>query len=98
MQAGLITATPGSWTDYDQVERDIAEDRAKYRIVKVAFDPANAGQIAGHLQADGVELVEFRQNHFTYNEPMQEWEKAGRGPAAGPQRRQGFTLDDGATS
>jgi phage terminase large subunit-like protein len=73
--AGLVTATPGSWVDYDQVEREIQEDVARFDVRKVAFDPANAGQIAQHLSASGLEVVQFSQHARYTNEPMQEFER-----------------------
>lgn len=75
MDSGLITATEGSWVDYDQVEREIAVDVARFDVKKVAFDPANAGQIALHLKATGLDVVQFIQRATYTNEPMQEIER-----------------------
>lgn len=78
--AGHIRATPGNVADYDEIERDILADVAKFRPRALAFDPWNAQHLITHLTAktDGLELVEFAQTPANFNEPMKEFERLAK--------------------
>ena len=70
IELGLIEETPGDVTDYDVIRADVGRLGGRYRILKIAFDPFNARQLANQLTEDGFELVEFPQRIAAFNEPM----------------------------
>lgn len=71
---GFLSTTPGSLTDYDQVERVVLEDRARFQLAAVGFDRWNALQIATHLKQAGVNMVEVGQGFRDLSEPSKELE------------------------
>lgn len=75
IRSGHVIATPGDTTDYDHIERRVIEDCERFAVREVAYDPWNASHVANHLQAQGVQLIEFGQTIKNYNEPMKELER-----------------------
>jgi len=53
-------------------ERSISE---QFNIREIAFDPWNATQMANNLEADGFNLVQFRQGFVSMNEPSKAFER-----------------------
>lgn len=73
---GLIIATSGNVTDYDQVEGEIAQECSDNSVINVGYDPHNAAQIAQHLQdRHGVRVIDYAQGFAHMNEPCREWER-----------------------
>jgi phage terminase large subunit-like protein len=70
IQEELMCETQGDVTDYSVIRADLNRLGGLYRIVRIAFDPFNARQLANELTEDGFELVEFPQRIATFNEPM----------------------------
>jgi len=72
---GLLIATPGNIIDMDQIEADVAELRDGRQLREVCFDPGhNATQWAGHLEDEGLEMVEVRPTVLNFSEPLKWWE------------------------
>ncbi len=83
---GWLVATPGNTIDYDYIERDIlgihdqpgVEDVPglcdRFQVEEIAFDPYNATQLATHLSAGGITMVEVRQGFQSLSEPSKEFE------------------------
>jgi phage terminase large subunit-like protein len=69
-----ITVTPGSVTDYDQIEVELLDDRQRYNVREVPYDPYQATQLATHMLKARVPMVEVRQIVGNMSEPMKKWE------------------------
>ncbi len=71
---GLLTLTPGNVTDFDQIEAELVADASRYQIVEVPFDPFQATQLASHMLAEGLPMVEMRPTVLNFSEPMKQLE------------------------
>ncbi len=71
---GLLTLTPGNVTDFDQIEAELLADASRFQIVEVPFDPFQATQLASHMLAEGLPMVEMRPTVLNFSEPMKELE------------------------
>jgi len=65
----LLRLTDGNATDYDVVRRDINEISKQFTVRQMGIDPWNAQHIAQQLQADGYEVVAFRQGYGSLSSP-----------------------------
>lgn len=71
VRAGWIVATPGEVTDYDMIEDQLRADaRMLQDLREIPFDPFQATQLAGHMLAEGLPMVEMRQTVNNLSEPM----------------------------
>ena len=52
---GLLTVTPGVVVDYGAVRAAILADATTYGVAEIGFDPWNAMQLAGELEAEGLD-------------------------------------------
>lgn len=73
-RAGLLTVTEGSVTDYDLIERELLDDCRRFRVKGVPYDPWQATQLASHMMAQRVPMIETRQIVANMSEPMKAWE------------------------
>jgi phage terminase large subunit-like protein len=71
---GWVRTTPGEVTDFDVVAESVLEDRDRYALGDVAFDPAQATQFCNNLQKEAVRMVEVRPLVLNFSEPMKELE------------------------
>lgn len=71
---GWLTVTDGEVTDYDVIEDGIRADCARFQVAEVAFDPFQATQLAGHMLAEGVPMIEMRPTVLNFSEPMKQLE------------------------
>ena len=71
-EAGLITATDGSTTDFRVIERDLAELTKIFKPQEVAFDPRFADQIVQNLSDAGITMVEHSQSPAALALPTEE--------------------------
>lgn len=71
---GKIILTDGNVTDYGVIEDDIRADASSFKIASVGFDPWQASSIMQRLQADGLNVQEYRQTVQNMSEPMKELE------------------------
>lgn len=78
----LLTVTGGNIIDMDYIEDDVIALRDDHDLQEVCYDPGhNATQWAGHLDDEGLDMVEVRPTILNFSEPMKWWEalvKAGR--------------------
>jgi len=74
VRSGRLTVTPGEVTDFDVIEDDIRADCSRFQMKEVPFDPWQATQLSGHMLAEGVPMVEFRQTVQNMSEAMKELE------------------------
>ena len=72
---GLLKTTPGNIIDMDFIENDVVELRGGRNLQEVCFDPGhNATQWAGHLEDEGLDMVEVRPTVLNFSEPLKWWE------------------------
>jgi len=69
-----IVLTDGNVTDYSVIEEDLREDASNFKVISVGFDPWQASSIMQRLQADNLEVMEYRQTVQNMSEPMKELE------------------------
>jgi phage terminase large subunit-like protein len=71
---GWIQTTPGDVLDFDVVQESVVDDRDRYAVGDVAYDPAQATQLCNNLQKEAVRMVEVRPLVLNFSEPMKEME------------------------
>lgn len=71
---GYLTATPGNIIDYDYIESDLDNDKSKFGIKELAYDPFHATQFCTRMSAAGFEMIEFGATVKNFSEPMKELE------------------------
>jgi len=74
---GLITATEGNVTDYDQVEAQLLADLARFQLVELAHDRWNITQLVTHLKDRLGEsrIIDYPQSFSGMSSPSKELEK-----------------------
>lgn len=73
-RSGHLRVTDGEVIDFDQIEDQLRTDVTSLVIGEVAVDPFQATQLIGHLLAEGLPMVEYRQTVATMSEPMKQLE------------------------
>ena len=73
-EAGFLTLTPGSGTDYEYLKKDIREVNDSHHVVQIAFDMFQAHQMAMELEAEGMEAIKIPQNVMHLSEPMKKFD------------------------
>lgn len=69
----LLTVTPGPRTDYEFLEKELMEFKAKFRPERVGLDPGyNAEQFRQHMEREGVQIAEIPHTVLRFSEPMKE--------------------------
>lgn len=66
---GLLVATPGDVVDYAAVRSTILEDATTFGVSEIGYDPWNAQQLAGELEAAGLVMVPIRPGFPTMHDP-----------------------------
>lgn len=69
-EAGWITTTPGNITDLQHLIKDAAEMNGNHQVLEMAIDPNRAWGVSPLLQAEGLNVVEYRNTVLTMSEPM----------------------------
>lgn len=73
-ETGRFVLTPGNVIDIDFIEEDIRDICTKFDVQSIAYDPWQATQLATHLMADRLPMVEMRQITANMTEPMKQLE------------------------
>ena len=68
-QAGILTVTESNTTDYDVVRAHIDRDATDFNIRLVGYDPWNATQLIGELEAHDMTCVKVPQTAARLNDP-----------------------------
>ncbi len=76
LESWLATSPAGYVVDYDSIHAALIEAAEQYNLQGVAYDPWNATQAAVKLEAEGVEMLEFRQGYRTMSGPAKAFEAA----------------------
>ena len=67
---GCLTICPGEYVDYNYVVRWFLEQRQKYRIETIGYDPAKAFMMIQEMKEKGFILNEVRQGEITLTAPL----------------------------
>lgn len=70
VSAGVLTATPGNFVDFDYIKDEIDNSNGVYDIRAIYYDPMFANETALDLYERGIECTPMKQTHFQYNEPI----------------------------
>ena len=76
VKAGHVTQTEGNVNDFQQIEKEILADAARFGPSKIAFDSWNAASTANNLINEGLPLEVFIQGPRSYNPAMKALEIA----------------------
>ena len=69
VEDGDLIVTPGEVINYNKIQEKLLELSELVKFRDVMFDPWSAQQMHNNLVAEGIEMVEFRQNTGNYSEP-----------------------------
>lgn len=75
-EAGLLTATPGTVTDYIRVEADAVELCSRFQVQELAFDPYFAEELTQRIyDKTCIQRVAFAQTAGNFAAPSAEFER-----------------------
>lgn len=75
-EQGFLTACPGDIVDRDMVEDYVRQLCGRLDVQEIAFDRYAAGEMMRRMDADGLPVVEFRQNFSIYTPAINAFERA----------------------
>lgn len=67
---GLLTITEGNIIDFESIENDLLEDRNKFQVREVCYDPYQATELATRMLKEGMPMVEVGATVRNFSEPM----------------------------
>ncbi|GHV17810.1 hypothetical protein FACS189425_04890 [Clostridia bacterium] len=70
VQSGWLTIVDGDYVDYNLVFEWFLEQRSKYRLESVGYDPAKAFMLVQAMKDKGFQMNEVRQGEFTLTAPL----------------------------
>ncbi len=71
-----LIATDGNEIDFNEIQEEITNDMSEYSVKEITYDPWRATQLAQGLQAQGANIVEFRNTVPNMSPAMFELEAA----------------------
>ena len=71
-----LIATDGNEIDFNEIQADIKQDLDTHGAKEITYDPWRATQLAQGLQADGANIIEFRNTVANMSPAMYELEAA----------------------
>jgi phage terminase large subunit-like protein len=72
---GMLTVTEGDVLDYGFIREQLNQDRAKFKVTDVVYDPWNASQLVNDLVADGAPMRPLRQGFASLSGPTKELQR-----------------------
>lgn len=72
IEDGHVHVNPGNLTDFDEISKDLQEDRTMHDLREVAYDPALSSYWARKQVEAGLPMVEIAQRSAYYTQPLQE--------------------------
>ena len=69
---GRLVTTPGDVLDFSALEGELIDDSSAFQVVRIAYDPWQATQLAQGLQAQGAAVIEYRNTVANFSSPMKE--------------------------
>ena len=73
---GHLIATDGNEIDFNEIQSDLKDALEQYHAKEITYDPWRATQLAQGLQAEGANIVEFRNTVANMSPAMYELEAA----------------------
>lgn len=73
---GHLIATDGNEIDFNEIQEELKNDMEKFSAKEITYDPWRATQLAQGLQAEGANIVEFRNTVANMSPAMYELEAA----------------------
>ena len=70
VKAGWMTIVPGRYVGYEYIANWFLEQRHRFDIQAIGFDPYNAVDLQKKLSAEGFRMQVVRQGPLTFNAPM----------------------------
>lgn len=67
-----LVMTDGNMIDFGRIEEDLDDDRRRFLVEEMTFDPAQATMLMTRMMAKGANISEFQQNAGNFSEPMKE--------------------------
>ena len=67
---GFLTIVPGDYVQYESVFEWFKDAAAKYDLMSIGYDPANAMRLVQSMQSAGLPVNVVRQGPLTLNAPM----------------------------
>lgn len=74
-ERGLLTATPGATTDFDQIEREVFQIHQAFNIKRLGYDRFLAQQLIQHWEDGGIECVDVPQTIGVMGPPTAELQR-----------------------
>ncbi len=72
LRGGWAREFAGETTDYDRLRHDILEINQRFPIQHLGYDPCQALQLAGQLEAEGIPLTKVQQGYAHLHAPTKE--------------------------
>lgn len=70
---GYISVVPGNVIDYEYIRQVVNEACKDYNVQVIGCDPANAWQLIGNLQGDGVNIEQYSMSWMNVSEPSKQF-------------------------
>ena len=67
-----LILTEGNMIDFACIEADLEEDRKRFQVEEIVFDPSQATMLVTRLMERGVAVQQFDQNARNYSEPTKQ--------------------------
>lgn len=71
---GLLTVTDGDVIDFEEIKESLRGFASRFDLQAVAYDPFQATQLSQEMMAEGLPMIEIRQQVQILSEPMKELE------------------------
>jgi phage terminase large subunit-like protein len=75
---GRLTVTDGDVLDFSRIEQDLLDDSSRFKVDEIAYDPWQAADLAQRLQANGANVIEYRNTVGNFSAPMKEIDALAR--------------------
>lgn len=75
----FLTTTDGEEIDFDRIAEDVLDDKNKFQLLEMVYDPWRATQLAHQMEKAGATTVELRQTVQNISAPMKEVLSAVKG-------------------
>ena len=72
---GWINVVPGNYIDYEYIRHVVTTACQDYQVQVIGCDPANAWQLIGNLQNDGVPIEKYAMSWSNISEPCKQVER-----------------------
>lgn len=74
-EKGYISVVPGNVIDYEYIRNVVKDACEDFEVSVIGCDPANAWQLIGNLQGDGVNIEQYAMTWMNMSEPTKQFER-----------------------